>query len=240
MSKSKIMGVHVEDAKVKHAASKLGCLTLKCPFTYLGTKVGGSMSRVEAWKDVVDKVNMKLSKWKMKALSIGGRLTLLKSVCRFFNGHEVGSNKASWVRWNHVLAAKDNWGLGVSSLYALNRGLLMKWVWRFFNQKDSLWAKVVMTIHGDDINKRNGEMAAFWADNWSSKGLLRDLFPRLYALENDKLVSVCSKLNEPHPDVSFRRTTRGGTEQVQFNALLDMISSINLVPMADRWVWTLE
>nr|GEV45261.1 nucleotide-binding alpha-beta plait domain-containing protein [Tanacetum cinerariifolium] len=51
MSKSKIMEVHVEDAKVKHAASKLGCLTLKCPFTYLGTKVGGSMSRVEAWKD---------------------------------------------------------------------------------------------------------------------------------------------------------------------------------------------
>nr|GEX16981.1 RNA-directed DNA polymerase, eukaryota, reverse transcriptase zinc-binding domain protein [Tanacetum cinerariifolium] len=266
------VGVHVEDAKVKHAASKLGCLTLKCPFTYLGTKVGGSMSWVEAWKDVVDKVNMKLSKWKMKALSIGESIR-----SRFFNGHEVGSNKASWVRWNHVLAAKDNGGLGVSSLYALNRGLLLKWVWRFFNQKDSLWAKVVRAIHGDDINKSkvnklgaklcwsnimkeirvlsnqgvkvldymrlklgNREMAAFWADNWSDKGLLRDLFPRLYTLENDKLVSICSKLNEPHLDVSFRRTTRGGAEQVQFNALLDMISYINLVPMADRWVWTLE
>nr|GFB77148.1 RNA-directed DNA polymerase, eukaryota, reverse transcriptase zinc-binding domain protein [Tanacetum cinerariifolium] len=241
MSKSKIMGVHVEDAKVKHAASKLGCLTLKCPFTYLGTKVSGSMSREEAWKDVVDKVNMKLSKWKMKALSYGGRLTLLKSV--------LGNNKASWVRWNHVLAAKDNGGLGVSSLYALNRGLMMKRVWRFFNQKDSLWAKIAREIHGDDIIRvidytrlklGNGEMAAFWADSWSGKGLLRDLFPRLHALENDKLVSVCSKLNEPHLDVSFRLTTRGGAEQVQFNSLLDMISSINLVPIADIWVWTLE
>nr|GFC79035.1 RNA-directed DNA polymerase, eukaryota, reverse transcriptase zinc-binding domain protein [Tanacetum cinerariifolium] len=56
-------------------------------------------------------------------------------------------------------------------------------------------------------------MVAFWADNWSGKGLLRDLFPCLDALENDKLVSVCSKLNEPHMDVSFRRTTRGGAEQ---------------------------
>nr|GEX50889.1 RNA-directed DNA polymerase, eukaryota [Tanacetum cinerariifolium] len=39
MSKSKIMRVHVEDEKVKYAASKLGCLILNTPFSYLGTKV---------------------------------------------------------------------------------------------------------------------------------------------------------------------------------------------------------
>ncbi|GJS15689.1 RNA-directed DNA polymerase, eukaryota [Tanacetum coccineum] len=47
------------------------------PFTYLGTKVGGNMSRKQAWKEVVDKVLSRLSRWKMKLLSIGGRLTLL-------------------------------------------------------------------------------------------------------------------------------------------------------------------
>nr|GEX67445.1 reverse transcriptase domain-containing protein [Tanacetum cinerariifolium] len=71
MSKSTIMGVHVEDDKVKYAASKLGCLILNTSFSYLGTKVGGSMSRVQAWKEVVDKVKSRLSNWKMKALSIG-------------------------------------------------------------------------------------------------------------------------------------------------------------------------
>ena len=80
MSKSKILGIHVEGEKIKHAASKLGCLILKTLFSSLGTKVGGYMSRVQAWKEVVDKVKSRLSKWKMKALSIGGRLTLLKSV----------------------------------------------------------------------------------------------------------------------------------------------------------------
>ncbi|GJW73434.1 RNA-directed DNA polymerase, eukaryota [Tanacetum coccineum] len=61
MSKSKIMGVHVEDSKVKHAASKLGCLILNTPFSYLGTKIGGGvMSRVEAWKEVVDKVMVRV------------------------------------------------------------------------------------------------------------------------------------------------------------------------------------
>ncbi|GKA94298.1 RNA-directed DNA polymerase, eukaryota, reverse transcriptase zinc-binding domain protein [Tanacetum coccineum] len=271
ISKSKIMGVHVEDTKVKHAAAKLGCLTLKSPFSYLGTKVGGSMSRVEAWKEVVEKVQSKLSKWKMKALSIGGRLTLLKSVlgsiptfhmsifrvpssvlhtlesirCHFFNGHEAGSNKATWVRWKNVLSDKDNGGLGVSSLYALNRGLMMKWVWRFNNQKESLWAKVIRAIHGEDgkvgkLKLGNGTTTSFWNDKWYGGGVLKDLFPRLYALENSKSVTVCDKLSDPSLDISFRRKTRGGVEQLQFNVasirkLIDA-KRLPIVSSSTRWV----
>ncbi|GJX31580.1 RNA-directed DNA polymerase, eukaryota [Tanacetum coccineum] len=66
----RIMGVHVDSDKVQHAAGKLGCLILNTPFSYLGTKVGGIMSRVESWKEVIDKVESRLSKWKMHALSI--------------------------------------------------------------------------------------------------------------------------------------------------------------------------
>nr|GEZ48855.1 RNA-directed DNA polymerase, eukaryota [Tanacetum cinerariifolium] len=76
MNMSKIMGVHVEGGMVKHAASKLGCLILNTPFYYLGSKVGGSMSRLQAWKEVIDKVKSRLSKWKIKALSIGGRKSI--------------------------------------------------------------------------------------------------------------------------------------------------------------------
>ncbi|GJY55700.1 RNA-directed DNA polymerase, eukaryota, partial [Tanacetum coccineum] len=80
LNKSKIMGINVESAQVIQAAAKLGCLVLKCPFYYLGTRVGGSMTRVQAWQEIVEKVKSRLSKWKSKTLSIGGRLTLLKSV----------------------------------------------------------------------------------------------------------------------------------------------------------------
>ncbi|GJY25253.1 hypothetical protein Tco_0683870 [Tanacetum coccineum] len=137
MSKSKILGVNVDSDKVKGVASKLGCLILKTPFTYLGSKVGGSMSRVHAWNEVIDRVKNRLSKWKMKTLSIGGRLTLLKSVLgsipifhmsiyraplsvlrtlesirsKNFKGHDINSNKASWVNWE-----KSVWE--VSSLVA--------------------------------------------------------------------------------------------------------------------------
>ncbi|GJS86196.1 RNA-directed DNA polymerase, eukaryota, reverse transcriptase zinc-binding domain protein [Tanacetum coccineum] len=193
MSKSKLMGISVEEDKVKLATSKIGCLILKPPFSYLVSKVGGLMSRIQSWNEVVDRVTAQLSKWKMKTLSIGGRLTLLKSVlgsmpiyhmsifkvpmsvlhrlesirCQFFNGHDLNSKKTSWVKWKNVLASKEKGGLGVSSLYALNRGLMFKWVWRFFTQNTSLWAKVIKAIHGDDGKVGKNAKSSFpsiWLD----------------------------------------------------------------------------
>nr|GFB85457.1 RNA-directed DNA polymerase, eukaryota [Tanacetum cinerariifolium] len=49
-------------------------------FKYLGVIVGNQPSRVLAWENIVSKLRDRLSKWKLKTLSIGGRLTLLKSV----------------------------------------------------------------------------------------------------------------------------------------------------------------
>ncbi|GJZ77827.1 RNA-directed DNA polymerase, eukaryota [Tanacetum coccineum] len=149
MNKSKLMRISVEEDKVAIAASKIGCLILKTPFSYLESKVGGLMSRIQSWNEVVDRVIAHLSKWKMKTLSIGGRLTLLKSIlgsmpiyhmsifkvpmrvlhrlesirCHFFNGNDPHGNKLSWVKWKNVLASKEKEGLGVSSLYAVTKAI---------------------------------------------------------------------------------------------------------------------
>nr|GEX05650.1 RNA-directed DNA polymerase, eukaryota [Tanacetum cinerariifolium] len=216
MCNSKIMGVHVEGDLVKHAVSKLGCLILNTSFVYLGTKVGGKMSRVKEWNEVVDKVVSRLSKWKMKTLSIRGRLTLFKSVLRlipifhmslyrvslrvlqllesicncFFNGNDLGSKKASWINWSNVLADKAKGGLGVSSLYALNRGLMIKWLCRFYAQNTSLWVRVVKAIHGEDEG--------------GSEYFVSILFMLVKHYERD------------------------------------MVREVGLVPMSDRYIWSLE
>ena len=109
---------------MNHAARKIGCLTFKTPFYYLGIKVGSLMSRINSWDEIVNKLLSRLSRWKMKTLSIGGRLTLLKSVlgstpiyymslfkvpiqvlkrmesirCSFFNGIERNEKKMMWVK----------------------------------------------------------------------------------------------------------------------------------------------
>ena len=80
MNKSKLMGISVESSKVEQAIAKIGCMILKTPFTYLGSRVGGLMSRIQSWNDIVESMVSRLSRWKLKTLSIGGRLTLLKSV----------------------------------------------------------------------------------------------------------------------------------------------------------------
>nr|GFB84600.1 RNA-directed DNA polymerase, eukaryota, reverse transcriptase zinc-binding domain protein [Tanacetum cinerariifolium] len=70
---------------------------------------------------------------------------------QFFNGHDPKSKKALWVKWSTVTSAKYQGGLGVASLYALNRALMLKWMWRFFANQDSLWTRVVKAIHGEDV-----------------------------------------------------------------------------------------
>ena len=46
------------------------------------------------------------------------------------------------------MASKKNGGLGISSFFALNRGLLFKWIWRFTYNNHSLWDRLIKAIHG--------------------------------------------------------------------------------------------
>nr|GEY18038.1 RNA-directed DNA polymerase, eukaryota [Tanacetum cinerariifolium] len=134
--KSQVLGVGVPHYLVEQAANSIGCSIMDKCFRYLGVKVGESTSRHKAWSDLIQKLRSRLSKWKVKTLSIGGRLTLLKSVLGASPIYNMFIYKAAW---NKVLEAKKNGGLGVSSFHAVNRALLFKWVWRFVSQDGSLW-----------------------------------------------------------------------------------------------------
>ncbi|GJT71403.1 hypothetical protein Tco_1030689 [Tanacetum coccineum] len=78
--KSKLMGIGVSNEEVLAAANIIGCSTFSTPFSYLGVKVGMSPSRRKAWDEIIGKVSNRLSKWKIKTLSVGGRLTLIKCI----------------------------------------------------------------------------------------------------------------------------------------------------------------
>nr|GEV24220.1 RNA-directed DNA polymerase, eukaryota, reverse transcriptase zinc-binding domain protein [Tanacetum cinerariifolium] len=195
MIKSKLMGISVDISKVEQAATKIDCVTLETPFNYLGSKVGGLMSR-----------------------------------------------------WKNVMASKDKCGLGVSSLFALNRALMFKWVWRFISQSSSLWARVIKALHGEHgkIGKKvkstypsiwlniihevelpklqgidllsfihskfgNREDTSFWEVAWHGDSAFKDLFPRI-----------------------------GGAEHAQFDLLKEKVEGCVLVDIFDRWVWSLE
>ncbi|GKB06175.1 RNA-directed DNA polymerase, eukaryota, reverse transcriptase zinc-binding domain protein [Tanacetum coccineum] len=236
MSKSKLMGIYVDADKVAQAARKIGCVTLKTPFTYLGSKVGGHMSRIQSWNETIEAMASRLSKWKMKTLSIGGRLTLLKSVLgsmpiyhmsifkvpmkilqrmesirsHFFNGSDPLAKKPTWVKWTNVLASKEKGGLGISSLYALNRALMFKWVWRFLSQNSSLWANVIKSIHGDHgkIGKQvKVSYPSIWLDIVKEVDLLKKRGLNLLSFVNKKVGNGSDTLfweETWHGDVAFK------------------------------------
>nr|GEZ99098.1 RNA-directed DNA polymerase, eukaryota [Tanacetum cinerariifolium] len=178
----------VSHETVHDAAISLGCAVMRTPFKYLGVMVGGNKSLVKAWDEIIGKLKARLSKWKCNTLSIGGRLTLLKSVLgstpiytlslykapkavlnamesirrNFFYGMHGIDKKIACVKWSKILAAKEHGGLGVSSFFALNRALLFKWVWRFISYENSLWSRVIHAIHGPCLMQSPPRFASVW------------------------------------------------------------------------------
>ncbi|GJZ55466.1 hypothetical protein Tco_0610659, partial [Tanacetum coccineum] len=82
IQKSSLYGLGLHSSKIQSMANSFGCLADSLPFTYLGVKVAAYIAHINSWNEVIEKVTSKLSKWKAKSLSVGGRLTLLKLVLR--------------------------------------------------------------------------------------------------------------------------------------------------------------
>nr|GEZ22912.1 RNA-directed DNA polymerase, eukaryota, reverse transcriptase zinc-binding domain protein [Tanacetum cinerariifolium] len=227
------MGVHVDGDMVNRAAGKLGCLVLETPFSYLGSIVGGYVSQKQTWNDIPERVKKRLCKWKMQTLSIGGRLT----------------KKATWVNWKKVLLSKDRGGLGVSSLYAMKRGLLFKWIWRFFTQGNTLWARVIKAIHGAD--GRIGAIlsvgiSSCWTtithemNSLSNKGIDLMEYMHIKEMETLRFSRRISGVKRVFLKIGFRANPRGGCELDQFKKVEELVRLVSLALISDRWIWELE
>ncbi|GJX71531.1 putative RNA-directed DNA polymerase, eukaryota, reverse transcriptase zinc-binding domain protein [Tanacetum coccineum] len=80
ISKSRLFSVGVSNDEVEMVASFIGCAFDCLHFMYLWLSMGVKISFICGWNEVVNRFRSRLSAWKAKALSIGGRLTLVKSV----------------------------------------------------------------------------------------------------------------------------------------------------------------
>ncbi|GJS76401.1 retrovirus-related pol polyprotein from transposon TNT 1-94 [Tanacetum coccineum] len=81
LNKSKLYGVGVTLDEMDIMARYMGCSIGEFLFLYLGIPIGLSMRRVNTWRHVVENFKRRLTEWRAKMMSFGGRLTLINSVC---------------------------------------------------------------------------------------------------------------------------------------------------------------
>ncbi|GJZ71170.1 retrotransposon protein, putative, ty1-copia subclass, partial [Tanacetum coccineum] len=258
LHKSQVLGVGVPRVIVDQGASLIGCDVLHTPFKYLGVTVGDCMSRCSAWVSTVQKIKARLSKWKSKTLSVGGRLTLLKSVLgavplytmslykvpkgvllemesirsNFFKGGDQLDKKITWVAWDKVLSSKKKGGLGVSSLFALNRGLILKWVWRFLSQDGSIWSRVISAIYGPYLVSHDVKLAS----NWCS--ILREV--QVLNAKGFDFISHCKKSVAPSFRSFLSSKARDGVKEEQMVDFISMLDTVTFSSSIVRWVYDLN
>ena len=80
MEKSALFGIGKRQISVEAMAQMIGCKTGTFPTVFLGIPIGQNMNKIKSWDPLLDKFHKKLSNWKDRTLSIGGRHTLVNNV----------------------------------------------------------------------------------------------------------------------------------------------------------------
>ncbi|GKB18420.1 hypothetical protein Tco_0852343, partial [Tanacetum coccineum] len=227
---------------VENKAAIGGCAVLKHSF---------SLSWCDGWGVYVSEVGLGWLGEQTPSPVPKGVLKTMESIrSKFFNGVDSSDRKISWVAWDNVLASKLNGGLGVSSFFALNRALLLKWVWRFISGDGSLWCKVIQAIMVKFLILHVTDQPSIWCSILREVKSLKDSgfdfsshFSRLFALELDKEIVVANKMGASSVSASFRRDIGGlgfvgemGEYKVKSSETLLMTLFSPSSDVATRWV----
>lgn len=158
----------------------LGIQATSCLEKYLGFPLRHKGVGHNQYNFVVERMIPKLSGWKTKLLSFAGRSMLVKSVMEaipsyvmqgvalpmhicekidkvnrdFLWGSTKDKRKLHLVDWGKIVKSKEEGGLGLQTARAKNISLLAKLNWRLYQEKETLWAKVLLNKYCSQSRRR--------------------------------------------------------------------------------------
>ncbi|GJV29188.1 hypothetical protein Tco_1385636 [Tanacetum coccineum] len=80
----------------------------------------------------------------------------------------------AWIAWDKVIMPLDQGGLKIGSLKVFNQTMLSKWWWRFLNEDNAFWRKIIISIHGDQGGLSTGSFSPYKMGPWYQIVKLKD------------------------------------------------------------------
>ncbi|GJT01914.1 hypothetical protein Tco_0823083 [Tanacetum coccineum] len=192
-----LFGIEIPLEDVLNVARAISCSHDSLPFTYLGLPVERNLRKVEAWSEVIHMFSKRLATWKSKLLSIGGRLTLMKSrfvsserIRLYFWGKENGVNILKSIDEGTFQMGTFRETLAEANEGALHLGLpkdIYTLINHYTDAKD-IWDNVKMLLEGSELTKEDRESQLY--DDFEhfrqNKGeTIHDYYVRFTKLIND-------------------------------------------------------
>ncbi|CAN1168444.1 Putative ribonuclease H protein At1g65750 [Linum perenne] len=159
-----------------NVATALGIPLTQNLGSYLGVPILHERITNETYQEILNRLDKKLSGWKVKTLSLAGRVTLAKSVlsaipayamqtsliptttCEaidkkirdFVWGSSDQERKIHLVSWDRICAPKSEGGLGLRLASHLNRAYMTKLAYLFFTNEEALWVRILQSKYFKD------------------------------------------------------------------------------------------
>ncbi|XP_058784307.1 uncharacterized protein LOC131659083 [Vicia villosa] len=209
-SKSNVFGVNVDEVFMNTATSFLDCKKGVIPFLFLGISVGEKPRRRRMWTRVINNLKSRLTSWKGRNLSIGGRVILINAVLNAIPSFTLSFYKVPGMVLKEIKSLLSNflWSGNVNKR-------CIHWVkWKTVQARyedvckpkdSSWWRDIISNDVKVDFNEdgfsscvqsilKEGNHVLFWYSLWLGDQTLRIKFPDLFELTTNKLGTVADVL----------------------------------------------
>ena len=178
-----------------------GCGSGRYPFRYLGIPMHHKKLSNKDWLTIEERIQKKLSSWKGKHLSVGGRLVLINSVLsslamfmlsffevpkgilekldyyrsRFFWQCEEHKKKYRLAKWSILCKPKECGGLGIQNLELQNKCMLSKWLYKLWNE-EGVWQNLLRRKYLSKKTLTHVEKKPGDSHFWSGLMMVKNIF----------------------------------------------------------------
>jgi hypothetical protein len=288
LQKSELLVTSMHFCQVSRLAQLIECKPIEFPLIYLGLSLSNKAITKGYYQKLIDSIQNRLPGCYASKLSMAGRIVILNSVISaitmyhmtvfmlpewvikaidrirrqfLWHGHkeyQVGKRAMCLVNWKVVTMKKEDGGLGIRDIKAMNFALIAKWMWMWLTQEkwwkeatmkvneayrpwedycaSRFWQNIakVKTVFNCSISFQlgNGKKILFWNDNWKDDIMLNK-YPMVYRNATNQRCTVKEFCEIEAVNIRIESTTSSSEKALQVCNLRREVQEVFLQEQTD-------